>query len=87
LEQSLNAAGFKNHKIEFLFFVFVLPALILRRLPYILGRRRDFNKVFTSTKSHTWVLKVLDPIVKAVLKLESKVNIPTGLSLVSVSVK
>jgi SAM-dependent methyltransferase len=87
LEQRLNAAGFKNHKIEFLFFVFVLPALILRRLPYILGRRRDFNKVFTSTKSHTWVLKVLDPIVKAILKLESRVNIPTGLSLVSVSIK
>ncbi|MEY2635217.1 MAG: hypothetical protein RIS75_1157 [Actinomycetota bacterium] len=87
LKDSLDQAGFKNHTIEFLFFLFVIPAFILRRLPYVLGRRRDFNKVFKSTKSHTWVLKVLDPIFLALLKLESKIKVPTGLSLVSVSTK
>lgn len=87
LEVSLNEAGFKNHKIEFLFFLFVLPAFVLRRLPYLLGRRRDFNKVFKSTKNHTWVLKVLDPIFMTILKVESKIKVPTGLSLISISTK
>jgi 2-polyprenyl-3-methyl-5-hydroxy-6-metoxy-1,4-benzoquinol methylase len=87
LEESLDQAGFTNHKIEFLFFVFVLPAFILRRLPYLLGRRRDFSQVFKSTKTQTWILKVLDPIFNTILKFESKFKVPTGLSLISISTK
>jgi ubiquinone/menaquinone biosynthesis C-methylase UbiE len=70
-----------------LFGFLVLPALISRRLPYLLGRRRKFNSVNTSNKRNFSLIELLTPLLNVIARLESFLKLRFGLSLISISTK
>jgi SAM-dependent methyltransferase len=87
LSESLKKAGFIKTKTEFMFSIFVLPALILRKLPSLLGRKRKPKETLRSSSNLNAVLNRLDPLLKPLFFLERMTRLPFGLSLFSVSEK
>lgn len=87
LDKLLLESGFKNNKIQYFFFSLVAPAFILRRIPYRLGRRRNHSKTIKSNKFLSSAMKFINPILVFNLKIEEGIDLPTGLSLISVSFK
>lgn len=85
LSQSLDESGFINIKTEFMFSAFMLPALILRKFPTLLGRNHDCKESFRSSKNQIKMVNALTPILIPLLKLERLIRFPFGLSLFSVS--
>ena len=70
-----------------LFGFLVLPALIFRRLPYLLGRRRKFNLVNPANKRNFSLLEHLTPLLTLIVQLENYLKLRFGLSLISISTK
>lgn len=87
LDKLLTENGFLNNRISYFFFSLVLPAYILRRIPYKFGRRRRYSKISKSIKSLSIVMKLIEPILSFMLKIEDKIRLRAGLSLISVSFK
>jgi hypothetical protein len=87
LLDSLSRVGFSNSKARFLFSLFVLPALILRKLPTLFGRANNLKETTKASERQTRLLKVMQPLVITILYLESFIRLPFGLSLFSVSKK
>lgn len=87
LSQSIDESGFTNIKTEFMFSAFVLPALILRKFPSLLGRNHDSKETIRSCKIQTKTVNALMPILIPLLKLERLIRLPFGLSLFSISKK
>ena len=87
LLDELSETGFKCHQINFMFLIFVFPAFILRTVPYKLGRVREYSSVSNSSKYLDSILRILDPVLKFLLKVESRFKLPVGLSLISISTK
>jgi SAM-dependent methyltransferase len=87
LKNLLSESNFTESKISFIFLIFVFPSLVLRRIPYLLGRKRNEQVVGKSLNSQNKVIHLIQPLLKLVLRLESKVSIPFGLSLISSSKK
>ena len=85
LHKLLSDSNFKNTKLSNLFFIFIAPALILRRLPYVLrirGRKRE-----SVPTSENFLIKLLTPILRIILNTEMRMRIPLGLSIFSESTK
>jgi SAM-dependent methyltransferase len=81
----LESCEFRSTKISNLFFIFVLPAFVIRRLPYVVGvGKRNIAKVPTSENS---AIHFLEPFLRVLLRAESKLGIPLGLSIISESLK
>lgn len=81
----LNSSNFTETKISNLFFIFVAPAFILRRLPFLLGiRGRKRESVPTS---ENFLIKLFTPILRILLLTEMRMRIPLGLSIFSESIK
>jgi ubiquinone/menaquinone biosynthesis C-methylase UbiE len=87
LVDELSETGFKKHRIDFMFFLFILPSFILRTIPYKLGRVRDYSSVSNSSKHLDSIMRILDPVLKFLLMVESKIKLPAGLSIISISTK
>ena len=85
LRKLLAESGFQESRISYFFFVLVLPAFLLRTVPYKFGRRRMYRETIKSNNFLSRILKVLNPLLTLILKIEDKVSLPTGLSLISVS--
>jgi len=85
LNELLESCEFRDSNMSNLFFIFVLPAFVLRRLPYVLGaRKRNTNHVPTSENS---AIHFLEPVLRVLLRAESRLGIPLGLSIISESRK
>jgi len=90
LIELLKNTGFEVHTARFLFHSLVFPAFVLRRIPYLLGRRRKFDgshgfKVVCENSLN--LNPTLNRILYLVIKLESHLNFPFGLSLIAASQK
>ena len=81
----LGSYNFKTTEVSNLFFIFIFPAIILRRIPYLIGIRRRKKK--TVPTSENFMIKALGPLLRPLLVLETKVQIPLGLSIFSESIK
>lgn len=84
IRRELESAGLSVLEISWLFGFLVLPALVLRRLPYILGLRNHQLQSRAKTKMNS---KVLDSLFRSTLRLESRFGIITGLSILVVAEK
>ena len=87
LNQLLLGGGFSSNVIEHMFAILVLPAFVLRTIPYKLGRRRSFMIIRKSSKTQNHIMKLFLPILTIVLRIEHFFKLPFGLSLISVSKK
>lgn len=87
LRKLLVDHGFSSIHDKYLFFSLVLPAFLTRTLPYRLGRKRERPKTFKSVSNATKLLSLLNPVVSKLFYLEEKLPLPTGLSLLSHSIK
>ena len=83
----IGKSGFKSIHVEYLFGFLVIPALLLRRLPYLLGRRNKFKKVNKLNKSRFIFLSRLDLLFIKVMQIEKMLNLQFGLSIISSSNK
>jgi SAM-dependent methyltransferase len=74
-------------KIENLFGFLVIPAFILRRIPFLLGRRRKLKKIDASRQKYNWILSKLNLIFKILVWVERNIRLRSGLSLILISSK
>jgi SAM-dependent methyltransferase len=74
-------------KIENLFGFLVIPAFILRRIPFLLGRRRKLKKIDASRQKYNWILSKLNLIFKILVRVEQRMRFRSGLSIILISTK
>lgn len=87
LRDEMESSGFKEVELRHAFATLVVPAFLLRRLPYLLGRRRQYggeNGVESQTLRLTNVSRIVDIFLGWILGLESKIYFPFGLSIIAV---
>jgi SAM-dependent methyltransferase len=87
LTGEIVSAGFRIVKIHYLFGLLVLPALVLRRVPYLLGRRRSAEQVSRSSNFARGLGIKLDHLIKIVLGFEKLIKPILGLSIVMIAIK
>lgn len=87
LRNLLISSSLEPMNTRWLFGFLVLPALVFRRLPYLFGRRRNFNSVKNSNQSKFSLLVALSPILDLLAKFERKINLRFGLSMVMIAKK
>ncbi len=87
LQKLLIENGFSSNNIQYIFLSLVLPALILRTIPYKLGRRKKFKSQIYSNDGVDKSMRILEPLLRAILMVERKLPLPNGLSLISCSHK
>jgi SAM-dependent methyltransferase len=87
LENLLTENGFKSNRFEYLFLAFVVPAFILRSIPYRFGRRRRYQNTINSNNKLSKIMELLRPLLEVLFRIEGKFRLPTGLSLISLSFK
>jgi 2-polyprenyl-3-methyl-5-hydroxy-6-metoxy-1,4-benzoquinol methylase len=87
LQNVLEDVGFRENKLEYIFSIFVVPAILLRVVPTLFGRNRDSKATIQSDKRMNKILSIFTPLIRVLLRCERYVNLPFGLSLMSVSKK
>jgi SAM-dependent methyltransferase len=87
LETLLVENGFTSNKIQYLFLGLVVPAYLLRTLPYKLGRKKKFQSQVNSNGGQNKSPLIVQILLKKIFVLESKLPLPLGLSLISSSFK
>jgi len=87
LRNLLVSSSLEPINARWLFGFLVLPALLFRRMPYLLGRRRDFKSIKNSNQSKFDLLVALSPILELLVKFEHKINLRFGLSMLVISKK
>ena len=87
LEKLLMENGFSSNKIQFMFLGLVLPAFILRTLPYKLGRRKMFESQVKAKMGLDKIPRLLQIVLKKIFVFEGKLPLPFCLSLISSSYK
>jgi 2-polyprenyl-3-methyl-5-hydroxy-6-metoxy-1,4-benzoquinol methylase len=87
LETLLIENGFTSNKIQYLFLGLVIPAYLLRTLPYKLGRKKKFQSQLNSNGGQFKGPLIIHILLKKIFVLESKLPLPLGLSLISSSFK
>jgi len=87
LKEELNLTGFRTLEVRYFFASLILPALLMRRIPYLLKRQKSVSiessgKLVTEggIEPHPLVNNAL----KKILSLDSKFRLPFGLSLLGV---
>jgi SAM-dependent methyltransferase len=81
LNSLLHNAGFGEISTSFLFSVFVIPAILLRKLPSLFGRKNNSKETLTSYKKQTKIMKFFEPVILGILYIEDLIRLPFGLSL------
>jgi SAM-dependent methyltransferase len=88
LDAAFVASGFTPNRSEYLYASLVLPAAVLRALPYRLGHRSSREAVLQSLRKQLKTRPTTDRVARAVLATESavagKVALPFGLSVLGV---
>lgn len=85
LHKLLTVSNFTEIRFTNLFFVFLAPAFIIRRIPFLLGIRGKRKESVPT--SENFLIKLTTPILRKILNLEEKMRIPLGLSIFSESIK
>lgn len=87
LKNLTDSALLTTIRIHTLFGFLVIPAFLVRRIPYLIGRKRSFVTVQKSNHSRFGFLSRLDFIFIFIVKLEKIFRLGFGLSLLSISKK
>jgi SAM-dependent methyltransferase len=87
LETSLNSNGLSVIETQWLFGFLVFPAFVMRRLPYLLGRKRLFGAINKTNNPQSYFKGPILGLLKLILLFEQYVKVPFGLSLVCVAKK
>jgi len=87
LRQEIRAAGFQDYQSHFLFGFLLIPSFVTRRVPYLLGRRRNFEQVSRSTKNAGKLGDMFNSLINAILFIEERIKPISGLSILMVAKK
>jgi len=87
LAKMLNNKKLPPVKLNYLFAFLVIPALVLRRIPYLLGRKKYSKNIVSINEHQNKIITKMQTIFKVVLLIEKKLRVRFGLSIISVSVK
>jgi 2-polyprenyl-3-methyl-5-hydroxy-6-metoxy-1,4-benzoquinol methylase len=87
LDSALEKSGLKSQSSTSLFGYLILPSFILRRIPFLLGRRNSFKSSPKSLGGDSRLEKIVGIIFALFSCVERKLKIPFGLSIVSISKK
>lgn len=82
LRELIGPIGFNEISISYLFGFLVIPALLLRRIPYLLGRKRTFTKVHSSNLNTSGLLTYFFSFARKICSIEAKMKVRCGLSIV-----
>jgi SAM-dependent methyltransferase len=82
LNKLVAAAGIKKQSSLSVFSYLVLPAFILRRIPYLLGRRNAYIQTAASCGGNSQMLHKMGPVFGVVGSVERFFKIPFGLSII-----
>ena len=84
LTKILEESGLTLESIEYFFQSLVIPAFVLRRIPYLLGRRKSFSKIKNTIDQQSRVMQFMSYIIEIAFKIENYFNLPFGLSIIAV---
>lgn len=87
LRAEMKQLGYKEISSQYFFASLVLPALLLRRLPYILGRNKSFTGENGYQKSIEKITKLnhfVDIFLYGIVRIDSNLKLPIGLSLLGI---
>ncbi len=84
LTKTLEESGLTLDSVDYFFQTLIIPAFILRRIPYLLGRRSSFSKIKNTIDRQSRVMQIMNQIVKMAFKIENYFNLPFGLSIIAV---
>jgi SAM-dependent methyltransferase len=87
LEQEITSAGFGDIAKKSIFGFLIIPAFMLRRIPFILSFSQATKRQGVKIRNKPSNLNKLSPIFKTLSYLEQKVNLPFGLSHIAISKK
>lgn len=91
IDEVVSRSGFYPVKSRYLFFSLVLPALILRAIPFRLGIKKSEKKVFETIQSKQLSNIFINAIMKFVFSLESFISkfmpLPYGLTVLVIAQK
>jgi SAM-dependent methyltransferase len=87
LRLELETVGLEKIKLSYFYFFLMLPAFILRVIPYRLGRSRETSEVESSNRSAYKIIDRISKVIKLILKFESIFGPPIGLSLLGYAEK
>lgn len=85
LKNTLEKSQFNQIEVRNLFLSLIIPAFILRRVPYFLGLKHKRNKALAASQPK--LFQKLEFLLRPIFRIESKVKLPFGLSIVCVSRK
>jgi len=87
LSRELRVSGFKPLEVRHFFATLVLPAFLLRRIPYLLkkkGTHQDERDSVVHTEDPLMPHPLVNKVLRSVLAIDSKMKLPFGLSLLGV---
>jgi SAM-dependent methyltransferase len=88
LDELMASCAFERVRSEYLFASLVVPALLLRVLPYRLGRRQRSDETFAMTSRHLRPPSIVDSTIRTLLDLEHSaarhLRLPFGTSVLGV---
>jgi 2-polyprenyl-3-methyl-5-hydroxy-6-metoxy-1,4-benzoquinol methylase len=87
LSRELLVSGFKPLEVRHFFATLVLPAFLLRRIPYLLkkkGTHQDERDSVVHTENPLMPHPLVNKVLRSVLAIDSKMKLPFGLSLLGV---
>lgn len=87
INRLITSTGLETQWTVSLFGYLVMPSFILRRIPYLLGRRNAFAQTTASSGGNSKLLHKLSPVIGMVGSLERLFKTPFGLSIILISKK
>ena len=87
LRAEMKQTGYQEIRSQYFFASLVFPAFLFRRLPYILGRNKSFtgdNCYKQSIDKSTKLNHFIDNFFYNLLKVDSRLKLPIGLSLLGI---
>lgn len=87
LKISVKSVGLEPQATRSIFSYLVIPAFILRRIPYLLGRKNEVKKIKTTLGGSFKIVAMLSGVLTVMGRLERICKLPIGLSIVSISKK
>jgi SAM-dependent methyltransferase len=87
LTNQLTSSKFTVVHKSAIFAFLIIPAFILRRLPYLMGRRANFLEIKKSLGGNSSIMNSLEKILAVVNKFERRLCLPFGLTILCTAKK
>jgi hypothetical protein len=86
LREAVQGSGFRTERLEYIFASLVAPALLARRLPFLLGQRRGPQRRALAQELHppAVIASAATTVLRAERALARRVGLPFGLSTAAV---